>query len=136
VAVLSAEPHLLGVGPNESANPQGGYGSLLRKFGLSDLEADPVYQTGLKFGLDTGKNAINQRAIAGGGYNSGATLKLNGLAAGNYNIEWWDTLTGPRETFNASASTGTLVVAVPVIGHATWHAYRDLVDTDGVPPRQ
>ena len=25
--------------------------------------------------------------------------------------------------------------AVPVIGHATWHAYRDLVDTDGVPPR-
>ena len=26
--------------------------------------------------------------------------------------------------------------AVPVIGHATWHAYRDLVDTDGVPPRQ
>ena len=28
------------------------------------------------------------------------------------------------------------VFAVPVIGHATWHAYRDLVDTDGVPPRQ
>ena len=26
--------------------------------------------------------------------------------------------------------------AVPVIGHATWHAYRDLVDTDGVPPRE
>ncbi len=25
--------------------------------------------------------------------------------------------------------------AVPVIGHATWHAYRDLVVTDGVPPR-
>lgn len=58
-----------------TAAPGGDYGSLLRKFGLSDLEADPVYQTGLKFGLDTGTNAINQRAIAGGGYNSGSTLK-------------------------------------------------------------
>jgi uncharacterized membrane protein len=27
------------------------------------------------------------------------------------------------------------VVAVPVVGHATWHAYRDLVVTDGVPER-
>lgn len=25
---------------------------------------------------------------------------------------------------------------VPVVGHATWHAYRDLVDADGLPPRQ
>jgi len=62
--------------PEPAGSVSGGdYGSLLKKFGLSDLEADPVYQTGLKFGLDTGTNAINQRAIAGGGYNSGATLK-------------------------------------------------------------
>jgi uncharacterized membrane protein len=27
------------------------------------------------------------------------------------------------------------VVAIPVIGHATWHAYRDLVDTSSVPLR-
>ena len=27
-----------------------------------------------------------------------------------------------------------LVVAVPVIGHATWHAYRDLVDASPVSP--
>ena len=26
--------------------------------------------------------------------------------------------------------------AVPVVGHATWHAYRDLVDADGVPLRR
>jgi uncharacterized membrane protein len=26
-------------------------------------------------------------------------------------------------------------LAVPVIGHATWHAYRDLVDTDSIPAR-
>lgn len=51
------------------------YGSLLKRFTQSDLEADPVYQNGLKFGLDQGTGAINARAIAGGGYDSGATLK-------------------------------------------------------------
>jgi hypothetical protein len=63
-------------GANGQMQPRGSdFGSLLKRFGLSDLEADPVYQTGLKFGLDTGTNAINQRAIASGGYNSGAALK-------------------------------------------------------------
>jgi uncharacterized membrane protein len=37
------------------------------------------------------------------------------------------------------ASLATLLVgfvlAVPVIGHATWHAYRDLVEADAVAPR-
>lgn len=27
------------------------------------------------------------------------------------------------------------VLVIPVVGHATWHAYRDLVDADGLPPR-
>jgi uncharacterized membrane protein len=27
------------------------------------------------------------------------------------------------------------VVAIPVVGHATWHVYREVVVTDGVPPR-
>ena len=27
------------------------------------------------------------------------------------------------------------VIAVPVVGHATWHAYRALVVTDGLPER-
>ena len=45
--------------------------------------------------------------------NVGATLVLNGLTAGVYNVEWWDTLTGPRSTYNASAPTGTLHVTVP-----------------------
>lgn len=34
----------------------------------------------------------------------------------------------------ATAMLGFLV-AVPVLGHASWHAYRDLVDADGVPLR-
>lgn len=28
-----------------------------------------------------------------------------------------------------------LVLAIPVLGHATWHAYADLVDASGLPPR-
>jgi uncharacterized membrane protein len=37
----------------------------------------------------------------------------------------------------ASLATAMLgfIVAVPLIGHATWHAYKDLVVTDGVPLR-
>jgi uncharacterized membrane protein len=27
------------------------------------------------------------------------------------------------------------IIAVPLLGHATWHAYKDLVVTDGVPLR-
>lgn len=34
----------------------------------------------------------------------------------------------------ASLMLGFLV-AIPVIGHATWHAYRDLIDAHGLPPR-
>jgi len=38
-----------------------------------------------------------------------------------------------------AASMATLMIgfvfAVPVIGHATWHAYRDVLDVDGLPPR-
>jgi uncharacterized membrane protein len=28
-----------------------------------------------------------------------------------------------------------LIVVVPMLGHASWHAYRDLVDVSGVPER-
>lgn len=59
----------------ESADYSGEYGDLLRKFTKEDLEADPVYQSGLEFGLKEGEGAINARALAGGGYDSGATLK-------------------------------------------------------------
>lgn len=60
--------------PSAGGN-EGEYGSLLKKFDQNDLNNDVVYQSGLKFGLDQGNNAINARAIANGGYDSGATLK-------------------------------------------------------------
>jgi hypothetical protein len=50
-------------------------GSLMKKFTSADLAADPVYNSGLQFGLDQGTQGINNRAVAQGGYDSGATLK-------------------------------------------------------------
>lgn len=60
------------------------YGALTKKFSADDLAADPVYQSGLKFGLDQGTEAINNRAAQGGGYDSGATLKALTRFANDY----------------------------------------------------
>lgn len=35
----------------------------------------------------------------------------------------------------ATAMLG-FIVTIPVIGHATWHAYREIVDTKGIPARE
>ncbi len=51
------------------------YGRLTRDFTQEDINTDPVYQSGLQFGLDEGTKGINARALQGGGYDSGATLK-------------------------------------------------------------
>lgn len=51
------------------------FGSLTRNFTMADRDADPVYQSGLQFGLDEGTKGINRLAAAGGSMLSGATLK-------------------------------------------------------------
>lgn len=51
------------------------YGSLTNKFTTADLNADPVYNSGLQFGLDEGTKGINRMAGARGNLNSGSTLK-------------------------------------------------------------
>lgn len=56
-----------------STNPQDS--PLLRKFTSADLNSDPVYNSGLEFGLDEGRKAIERRAAAGGSLDSGGTLK-------------------------------------------------------------
>jgi hypothetical protein len=48
---------------------------LTRQFTEADLQADVPFQKGMQFGLDQGSKGINERAIANGGYDSGATLK-------------------------------------------------------------
>ena len=64
---------LLGIDPAQAS--EAGYGDLTRKFTANDLNADPVYQSGLQFGLDEGRKGINARATATGNWDSGATLK-------------------------------------------------------------
>lgn len=74
LAALTRLQHLMGIGPGGGpTEPE--YGSLSRDFSAADLAADPVYNSGLEFGLNEGTKAINARAIAAGGYDSGATLK-------------------------------------------------------------
>lgn len=64
-----------GLGPN---------GDLYRDFTKADMEADPVYASGLEFGRDEGRKAIERRALAGGGFDSGATLKALTRFANDY----------------------------------------------------
>lgn len=60
-------------GPLDTSDGQ--YGSLTRKFNQEDLDSDLVYQNGLQFGLDNGNKAIENRARALGGSDSGSALK-------------------------------------------------------------
>lgn len=60
------------------------YGSLLKSFSAQDLANDPVYNSGLQFGLNQGTGAINQRALQSGSYDSGATLKALTQYANDY----------------------------------------------------
>lgn len=62
----------------------GNYGSLLKNFSASDLANDPVYNSGLQFGLDQGVQGLNRQAAAGGSLNSGATLKALTKYANDY----------------------------------------------------
>lgn len=68
----------------EKARSDPEFGDLLRKFARSDLDSDVVYNTGLQFGLDEGNKAINRRAAASGGWDSGSTLKALARYANDY----------------------------------------------------
>lgn len=50
-------------------------GAFSRRFSAADMQADPVYQSGLQFGLDEGVKGLNRQAAATGNLLSGATLK-------------------------------------------------------------
>jgi len=51
------------------------FGMLARDFSAADMQKDPVYQSGLQFGLDQGTQGLNRQAAAGGNFLSGAALK-------------------------------------------------------------
>lgn len=62
---------LMGLNSGDTKNSQ-----LLSRFSSADLANDPVYNSGLQFGMDEGRKAIEARNIANGsGYDSSATLR-------------------------------------------------------------
>jgi len=69
------------IGANKNA---GAAGSLLKQFDQADLDKDLVYQNGLQFGLDNGNKAIENRARALGGSDSGQTLKALSAFGNDY----------------------------------------------------
>ncbi len=68
---LSAHPESAASAGGPETQP----GFLTRRFGMADRDADPVYQSGLQFGLNEGTKGLNRAAAARGSLNSGATLK-------------------------------------------------------------
>lgn len=70
------------------------FGILTRRFEKKDILSDPVYKSGLEFGLNQGTGAINARALQMGGYDSGATLKALTRYANDYGS------TKANESFN------------------------------------
>lgn len=62
--------------PAQSTSPTDpNFGSLLKQFDQSDLDADPIYQSSLAAGLTNGNQGINRQAASNGSLNSGATIK-------------------------------------------------------------
>jgi hypothetical protein len=116
---------LLGTAPGYTGSDAG---SLTKPFTSADLNADPVYNSGLQFGLDQGTKAINARAIAGGNYDSGATLKAltqfgndYGSTKANDSFNRYQTQQG--NTFNRlSGVSGTGQTAVGQVAQAGTNA--------------
>lgn len=85
LAALTRLQRLMGIGPEGASSPTNPeVGSLDRNFTTADLNADPVYQSGLEFGLNEGTKGINARALSAGNYDSGATLKALSRYATDY----------------------------------------------------
>lgn len=78
------------------------FGSLSRNFTMADRDADPVYQSGLQFGLDQGVQGLERQAAASGSQLSGATLK----ALARYGNDYGTTKAqGAYERFNNNQTT-------------------------------
>lgn len=102
-----------GIGTDPGGDPS--KAPLTRKFSSADLNADPVYNTSLQFGLDEGTKGINARAVQAGNYDSGATLKAltrfgNDYAGTKANESYGRFTTDQNSTFNKLMGTAGLGV--------------------------
>ena len=48
---------------------------------------------------------------------------------------WWAVVIMLATGFSIATLMFGFLVLYPVLGHASWHVYRDVVDTSGIPPR-
>ena len=51
-------------------------------------------------------------------------------------MAWWACLIMGFSMLGILSALLGLVFVVPMLGHATWHAYRDLVNASGLPARE
>ena len=51
-------------------------------------------------------------------------------------LAFWATLIMGFTLLGLGSLVLGLIAVVPMLGHASWHAYRDLVDVSGLPPRE
>lgn len=70
-------------GPQTAANTPG-FGSLTAPITMDTIKADPVYASGLDFGLNQGTKSLNNAALANGSYDSGATMQALNRYAQDY----------------------------------------------------
>lgn len=61
---------------------------------------------------------------------------MQAVGANPFVMAWWAVLIMIGTTLGIGTLLLGLIVVVPVLGHATWHAYVDLVDASELPPRR
>lgn len=63
------------------------------------------------------------------------TTSLRATAENPITMAVWGALIMALTALSLATAFLGFIVAIPVIGHATWHAYRDVVDASGAAPR-
>lgn len=66
---------------------------------------------------------------------SAVWTSIRAVGANPHAMALWATLIMLATALSVATAMLGFIIAIPVIGHATWHAYRDLVDASGVPRR-
>lgn len=64
---------------------------------------------------------------------SAMVISVRAVGENPHAMALWAALIAVATTLSMATLMLGFVIAMPVIGHATWHCYRDLVDADGLP---
>lgn len=67
---------------------------------------------------------------------SAVVTSVRAVGANPVALALWATIIIVATALSMATMMIGFVLAIPVIGHATWHAYGDLVDAEGIPPRR